>query len=246
MINIWYIYDTCLFNCQKLSQLSKMSKKEVKVVKNSQNLQNLLERVAKEFCFIRRSSFQASSKGDHRWNTKIKDYQQPRVPFSFWIFLRSPAPRYSWETLLDFSPPTLFQPWTNQRLIHIWGWCSWWHLWPEAWRRTHQFKVTALVGRQWDTYPNITPSVELSSSYWSFERLPSWSVNLSISLYVAWSEEFVITKSGVFRKNLKGIVAVHPIEVTDGDCWKVNFGLVTHICACYNGPLPKFNQNLDI
>ena len=55
----------------------------------------------------------------------------------------------------------------------------------------------------------------------------------------------MITKSGVFRKNLKGIVAVHPIEVTDGDCWKVNFGLVTHICACYNGPLPKLDQYLD-
>ena len=127
-----------------------------------------LERVAKEFCLIRRSflrsilrsyilgsstlrtSFRASCEGDHRWDTDIKDHQQPRVPFSFWIFLRSPAQRYSWETLLDFSPPTLFQPWTNQRLNHIWGRCSWWHLWPEAWRRTHQFKVTG-----WETVGHL-------------------------------------------------------------------------------------------
>ena len=46
--------------------------------------------------------------------------------------------------------------------------------------------------------------------------------------------------------NLKGIVTVDPVEVTDGDGWKVNFALVTHIRACYNGPLPKFDQDLDI
>ena len=50
----------------------------------------------------------------------------------------------------------------------------------------------------------------------------------------------------IFDKHLKGIVAVDPVEVTDGDGWKVNFGLVTHVRACYNGPLPKFDQNLDI
>ena len=44
--------------------------------------------------------------------------------------------------------------------------------------------------------------------------------------------------------NLKGIVTVDPVEVTDGDGWKVNFALVTHIRACYNGPLPKFDQDL--
>ena len=39
-------------------------------------------------------------------------------------------------------------------------------------------------------------------------------------------------------------MTVDPVEVTDGDCRKVNFGLETHISACYNGPLPKFDQDL--
>ena len=46
--------------------------------------------------------------------------------------------------------------------------------------------------------------------------------------------------------NLKGIVTVDPVEVTDGDCRKVKFGLETHIRACYNWSLPKFDQDLDI
>ena len=48
----------------------------------------------------------------------------------------------------------------------------------------------------------------------------------------------------IFDKNLKGIVTVDPVEVTDGDGWKVNFALETHIRACYNGILPKFDQDL--
>ena len=41
-------------------------------------------------------------------------------------------------------------------------------------------------------------------------------------------------------------MTVDLVEVADGDCWKVNFGLETHIRACYNRPLPKFDQDLDI
>ena len=48
----------------------------------------------------------------------------------------------------------------------------------------------------------------------------------------------------IFHKNLKGIVTVDPVEVADGDGWKVNFGLENHIRARYNRPFPKVNQNL--
>ena len=41
-------------------------------------------------------------------------------------------------------------------------------------------------------------------------------------------------------------MAVDPVEVTDGDGWKVNFGLETHVRARHNRPLPKINQNLGI
>ena len=92
--------------------------------------------------------------------------------------------------------------------------------------------------------------VELRSSNCSVERLPSLSANLSISLKVAWPLEVQNFWSHIFLmffyKNLKGIVAVDPVEVADGYGWKVNFGFETHIRARYNRPFPKVNQNLEI
>ena len=48
-----------------------------------------------------------------------------------------------------FSPLTQqihpFHPWTCQGFVHRWLWCSWSHLWREAWRWSHQFIVAGWV-----------------------------------------------------------------------------------------------------
>ena len=41
----------------------------------------------------------------------------------------------------------------------------------------------------------------------------------------------------------KGVVAVHPVQVADGDCWEVNLRLRLDICAGDHGILKIFNDN---
>ena len=164
-----------------------------------------LERVAKEFCLIRRSflrsilrsyilgsstlrtSFRASCEGDHRWDTDIKDHQQLRVPFSFWIFPRSPAKKSFWRSFGLFStyptnPPI---PLNESRIDPQMGVMQS----VTFLARSLKKKTNSLVGRYMETYSCMMPRVELSSSYWSVESLPSLSANVSMSLKVACSLE---------------------------------------------------------
>ena len=41
-------------------------------------------------------------------------------------------------------------------------------------------------------------------------------------------------------------MTVDPVEVADGDSWKVHLCLVTHVCTCHNRVFPKVDHNLLI
>ena len=41
-------------------------------------------------------------------------------------------------------------------------------------------------------------------------------------------------------------MTVDPVEVADGDSWKVHLCLVTHVCTCHNRVFPKVDHNLII